>query len=252
MKILYVAGRELGYSRTRNVLKALRLQGFQVEGVFPPNRSFANYPRLILQAWKASRRCDVLLVGFYGQVILPILKVLTGKPIVFDMYIATYDTMVNDRGKARPGSYKSRLYHFSDRLSCSLSKAIVLETWDHIQDFAGKFAVPEEKFHRIFLAVDESFLYPRPQIKTTSRFLVHFHGEYAPFHGVDTILKAAHILRDDPIDFQIVGRGITYAQCRRLAAELDLPHVRFVDPVPYEKLADLIAQADVALGIFGG
>ena len=251
MKVLYVAGRELEYSRTRIVYKSLKARGVDVVGCFPPNKSFIHYPKLILQAVLKARKCDLIIVGFYGQIILPIIKLLTRKPILFDMYIATYDTMVHDRGAARDGSLKARLYKFSDILCCRLSKKIVLETNDHINDFAKKFSVDRKKFERIFLAVDDSAIYPRKKDKNTQKFLVHFHGEYAPFHGVKYILKAAYLLRNEDVEFQIIGRGITYAQDQVLAQELELRNVRFIDFVPYETLADYMAQADVCLGIFG-
>ena len=85
------------------------------------------------------------------------------------MYIATYDTMVHDRNNAKDGSLKARLYKFSDILCCRLSKKIVLETNDHINDFAKKFSVNRNKFKRIFLAVDNDLIFPRPQIKNTKK-----------------------------------------------------------------------------------
>jgi len=251
MKILYVAGREIGYSRTHNVFKALRIQGYDVVGCFPPNKSFRHYPRLIARAIRHAAGCDLVIIGFYGQIILPFIKLFVRKPIIFDMYIATYDTMVHDRGKALPESWKARLYKLSDRLSCKLSKAIILETNDHIDDFSKKFDVPAEKFHRIFLSVDDSKIFPKNIKKETDKFLVHFHGEYAPFHGVQYILKAAALLQDEPVEFQIIGKGITYARDRELAEKLNLSNVRFYDPVPYEELANFMARADVCLGVFG-
>ncbi len=251
MKILYVAGREESYSRTHNVLHALRLQGFDVVGCFPPNRSFKHYPRLIFEAIRRAADCDIILVGFYGQIILPVIKAFTAKPILFDMYIATYDTMVHDREKATANSWKARVFKASDRLACRLSQRIVLETNDHIQDFAQKFGIPAEKFRRIFLAVDDRIIYPRQVEKATDKFLVHFHGEYAPFHGVQYILKAAALLKKEPVEFQLVGKGITYERDRKLAEQLQLDNVRFYDPVPYAELANYMARADVCLGIFG-
>jgi glycosyltransferase involved in cell wall biosynthesis len=127
----------------------------------------------------------------------------------------------------------------------------VLETDDHIADFAKKFKVKEEKFSRIFLAVDDTAIYPRQVEKAADKFLVHFHGEYAPFHGVNTILRAAHMLRDEDVHFQIIGKGITYERDMKLAQELDLKNITFIDFVPYDTLADYMARADVCLGIFG-
>ena len=251
MKILFVAGREASYSRTRIVHKALQEQGVEVVGCFPPDRSFKHYPKLIWRAARLARSCDLILVGFYGQIILPFIKLLTRKPILFDMYIATYHTMVHDRGKARDGSLKAQLYKISDIISCRLSRRIVLESNDHIRECVRLFGERTEKFRRVFLAVDDRVIYPRNGQKKTEKFLVHFHGEYAPFHGVSTILKAADLLRDQPVHFQIVGRGITYDADRDLARRLDLRNVTFIDPVPYETLADLMADADLCLGIFG-
>ncbi|MBN1559540.1 glycosyltransferase [candidate division KSB1 bacterium] len=251
MRILYVAGREESYSRTRIVYKALKAQGFDVFGCFPLNKSFAHYPRLIWRAAHLARKCDVIIVGFYGQIILPFIKLLTWKPILFDMYIATFDTMVNDRRAAGARSFRARFYKWSDMLSCRLSTKLVMETNDHIRDFANKFRVDQAKFQRIFLAVDDSHIYPRQTERKTAAFLVHFHGEYAPFHGVKYILQAAHMLRQEDVHFQIIGKGITYEEDQQLARQLGLTNVSFIDPVPYEELADYMARADVCLGIFG-
>jgi glycosyltransferase involved in cell wall biosynthesis len=251
MKILYLAGREAGYSRTRIVLKALQRQGVEVIGCFPPDRSFKHYPGLIWRTLKTAPHCDLVLVGFYGQILLPFIRLVTWKPILFDMYITTYDTMVYDRAKARAGSCKARLYGLSDWLSYLLSKHSVLETQSHIDFFCRVFKVSGKKLSRIFLAVDDQVIYPRPQVKKSEHFLVHFHGEYAPFHGIPYILRAAKLLEKQPVQFQIIGRGITYEADQRLAVELQLTNVHFYDTVPYEKLAEMMAAADICLGIFG-
>lgn len=251
-RILFVAGRELSYSRTHIVYHALLGQGYEVVGCFPPDRSFKHYPRLIWRAIRLARNCDLVLVGFYGQIILPIIRLFTRKPMLFDMYITTLDTMVYDRGKARPGSLWARLYGLSDRLTYRLAERTVLETQAHIDWFCQVFQVKPERMERIFLAVDESKIYPREAAHEEGRFLVHFHGEYAPFHGIRYILQAAHLLREErDILFQIVGRGITYAEDHALAAELGLENVRFYDTVPYAELANMMARSDLCLGIFG-
>ncbi len=251
IKVLYVAGREKTYSRTHNLLTALTRQGLQVTGCFPPDRSFRHYPKLIIRAIYHACRSDVVIVGFYGQLILPFIRMFTFKPIIFDMYVATYDTMVEDRAKAKPGSWQARLYKFSDMVACRLSTLIVLETHDHIRDFAKKFNVPVTKFRRIFLCVDSDIIRPLPHKRENSAFVVHFHGEYAPFHGVDTIVRAAFLLKDKNVIFQIVGRGITFDRDFALAKELGVDTIRFIEPVPYHELAQLMARADVCLGIFG-
>ncbi len=250
-RILFVAGREQTYSRNHIVFKALQRQGYEVVGCFPRDRSFKHYPQLLLRAARLAMQCDLVLVGFYGQLLLPALRQLTVKPILFDMYITTLDTMVYDRGVAKPDSLRARLYGWSDWLSYQWSRRVVLESQAHIDWFCRTFGVKGEKFRRIFLAVDDEIIRPLQVAKSTDKFLVHFHGEYAPFHGVKYILQAADLLRDQDVEFQIIGRGITYEADRRLAQQLDLPHVHLYPPVPYAELAQMMARADLCLGIFG-
>jgi glycosyltransferase involved in cell wall biosynthesis len=251
MKIFYIAGREASYSRTRIVQRALQEQGHEVVPCFPPDKAFKHYPRLLLQAFLKARSCDLVLVGFYGQLLVPFVKLLTWKPMLFDMYITTHDTMVFDREKAKPGSLKARLYGFSDWLSYKVADLSILDSNHAIQQFGNIVKTDLGKFRRLFLAVDDTAIHPKPQLQARDHFLVHFHGEYIPFHGVRHILQAAKLLENENVRFQIVGRGATYEADMALARELGLNKVRFLDPVPYAKLADYMAEADVCLGIFG-
>ncbi len=255
IKVCYIAGREASYSRTHIIIQGLRKAGYEVVTCLPPDRSFKHYPGLLLEFVRKQRGCDLVLVGFYGQILFPFVWLLTRKPILYDVYISTYDTMVNDRGKGGQKSLMARFYFWSDVLSMRLADRIILETRDHIRDYAQKFGIPEEKFFHIFLATDESVVARRngkyDDEMANGKFLVHFHGEYAPFHGVQYILRAAHILRDEHVHFQIIGRGITYERDRQLAQELDLKNCTFIDWVPYNELADYMSRAQACLGIFG-
>jgi len=250
-KICYVAGREESYSRTRMIIHGLRGAGHEVILCLPPNRSFANYPKLIFDFISRKRGCDLIVVGFYGQLIFPFVRLFTRKPILYDVYISTFDTMVHDRGKGGSDSVAAKFYWWSDALSMRWSQRILLETVDHIHDYAKKFGLSVEKFFHVFLAADNAVVLPKPQKKKDGKFLCHFHGEYAPFHGVKYILKAADILREEDVHFQIIGTGITYEQDMQLARELKLKNCTFIDRVPYEELADYMSNADCCLGIFG-
>jgi len=251
MKVFYVAGREASYSRTRIVVEALRRRGHDVVLCVPSDRRFRHYPRLLLQTFWNAPRCDIVLVGFYGQLLTPLIRLLTWKPIVFDMYITTYDTMVFDRRKAEAGTLKARIYGFSDWLSYQAASISILDNNHVIAHFGRLFRVNTHKLRRLFLAVDDSVIHLRQVKREPGGLLVHFHGEYAPFHGVRHILRAAKLLEDEGVRFQMVGRGITYDEDMALARELDLKNVVFHEPVPYDELANFMACADICLGIFG-
>ncbi len=251
MKILYLAGREASYSRTRIVIRALEQQGHQVVTCLPPDKSFKHYPGLLIKAARLAPSCDVVLVGFYGQLLMPVMRFLTWKPIVFDMYITTYDTMVHDRGAAAPGSLKAKIYAMSDWLAYACAKRSILDS-QHIIDHFGQYANSRtDKLRRLFLAVDDSVIHPRHATETHESFRVHFHGEFIPFHGVRHIIRAAKLLESEGVTFQIVGRGQTFEEDMALMRELDVKNITLLDPVPYDGLATYMANADVCLGIFG-
>jgi len=251
-KICYVAGREATYSRTHNVLKALRGAGFEVETCLPPDKSKLHQPKLLWQLLAKKRGADAIVVGFYGQLLLPFVRLLTRKPILFDVYVSTYGTMVDDRLEAKANSLKAKLFWLADHVSMRWSDRLILETNDHIRRYAETYRVRADKFTRIFLPSDESVMRPREPRPADGRFRVHFHGEYAPFHGVNVILQAAKLLEAEGVDFQIIGTGITYARDRKLAEELALSNVSFIDRVPYAELAEYMSRADACLGFFGG
>jgi glycosyltransferase involved in cell wall biosynthesis len=250
-KICYIAGREATYSRTRNIMTALQRGSFEVVTCLPPKKGVQHYPKLLWQFITKKRGCDLVIVGFYGQLLQPFVRLLTRKPILFDVYISTFGTMVDDRGAATATSLKAKLFWLVDHLSMRWADRIILETNDHILGYEKTYKIPREKFTRMFLPTDDSVIFPREAKNKNGRFLVHFHGEYAPFHGVDVIIRAAKALEKENIEFQIIGKGITYERDRSLADELNVKNIRFIDWVPYQELPDYMCAADVCLGFFG-
>ena len=251
IRVCYLAGREANYSRTRTMIAALRLAGFDVVTCLPKKKGFSHYPKIILDFLRKKKDCDLVVVGFYGQLLLPIVRLFSRKPILFDLYITTFGTMIDDRQVARADSLGGKLSWLLDKISMTLAKTIMIETRSHIKGYAKTFRIPESKFRQVFLALDPTIVRPKSSNRASGKFRVHFHGEYAPFHGVKFILKAADLLRHEGVEFQIIGKGITWEEDMRLARELNLKNCRFIDRVPYDKLADYMSAAQVCLGIFG-
>lgn len=250
-RVVYVAGREGGYSRTHNVLEALRQAGFEVETCFPPTKGMKHYPRVLWDFLRKKRGADLVVVGFYGQPLMPFVRLLTRRPVLFDVYVSTFGTMVDDRLAASADSLKAKLYWLSDHLAMRFADHIILESKDHILRYEKTYRVPRSKFTRLFLPSDERVMFARESRPADDRFLLHFHGEFAPFHGVDVILRAAKLLERTNVHFQIIGKGITYERDRKLADELGLSNITFIDRVPYSELAVYMSRADACLGFFG-
>lgn len=92
----------------------------------------------------------------------------------------------------------------------------------------------------------------RKQHGLDGKFIVMYSGNMSPVHPLDSILEAAHRLRDDPrIVFVFIGGGGGRASVERLIAEHDPPDVRLLDYQPLEVLPLSLAAADLHLVAMG-
>ena len=78
---------------------------------------------------------------------------------------------------------------------------------------------------------------------------VVFFGLFTPLQGAPTIGRAIDLLRDEPIEFTMIGHGQDLAEARELTR--GSARVRWLDWVDGADLPDLVAGHDVCLGIFG-
>ena len=247
MKVLFIAGREPAYVRNDNILKGLKKNEVEVvECVSSAPSYFLRYP-IVLVKFLFKRDYDVVFVGFLGQPLVPLIKRLTNKPIIFDAYLSVYDTMVFDRKHIRPGTVIANLFFNLDKRSCELADVVLLDTNAHIDYFCREFGLDRDKFIRVFVGADEDVFYPRKAPKREG-FLVFYYGSFLPLQGIEYIVEAAKLLESHPdIKFKIIGKGILSSKIKAKAKKLNVKNVEFVDWVPYEKLPEEIAKADVCL-----
>lgn len=79
-------------------------------------------------------------------------------------------------------------------------------------------------------------------------FTALYAGAHGPANGLDTVLDAAHLLRDQTeIRFMLVGDGPIKQALKAAAAARRLPNVEFLDPVPKRDMPALLARADGGL-----
>ena len=106
-------------------------------------------------------------------------------------------------------------------------------------------------------AVSATGMFQKPKNLTPSTgsgqadFIVHFHGTYIPAQGIPYIIEAARILDGKGVKFNMIGKLDTYGEAIDLAKQYNLTNVRFYDYMPYQKLAEFMANADICLGGFG-
>ncbi|HKP98313.1 MAG TPA: glycosyltransferase, partial [Fibrobacteria bacterium] len=144
-----------------------------------------------------------------------------------------------------------------DWSSTRAAQLLVFDTEEHKEYFYRNYGLTRP--HLILpVGVPEEVFHPRdpaelPDPYTAgSGFRVLFYGSYIPLQGVEWIVEAAALLRDQDLRFTLIGDGQTFPETKARARALGLPNLEFVKPVRETDLPAWLAHADVCLGVFGG
>lgn len=246
MKVLMLGVYELkGYSRGRILYKGLKKNKVDVDIFLPKKNKYVEIAKRILK-----KDYDVLLVN--GKLVFWtawILKFLHRKPIVLDVFISDYDTLVKDRKLVKDGSLKAKLLWLNDKYACHVADKVILDTDQHIDYFVKEFRLKKNNFEEVLVGSDDEIFFPKK--KTERGFYVTFYGTFIPLQGIEYILRAAKSLEKEPIKFKIIGKGQTYDEMMTLKDKLKIKNIEVLDFIPLEVLSKNISEADICLGIFG-
>lgn len=254
MTICYFGIYQPNYTRNKVNIQGLRENGVEVIECNVQTRGLKKHWDLFWKHWPMWGKYDVMIVGFNGHAAMPIAWLVTRFPrkkLIFDEFISTYDSNIFDRKKHSPHSLKALKYWLLDWLTSNLADLVLMDAEAHADYISKTFHVPRQKVKGLLVGCPNDIMYPRPQNKAESDFIVHFHGTYIPLQGIPYIIRAAKILDGKGVKFNIVGKLSTYTESIDLAKQLDVKNVRFYDYMPYDKLAEFMANADLCLGAFG-
>jgi glycosyltransferase involved in cell wall biosynthesis len=221
-------------------------------------RWLASYPALLWRFMRASRP-DLVLIGFPGvldAILLAPFARLRGVPIVWDMFMSLYDTVVLDRRMLRPGNPIARLLLAVERFAIRRCEVVFLDTQAHARYIEKLFGLTQGRCGAVWVGVEtEHFTAADTTEGARARpadapVQVLFYGQFIPVHGIETIIAAAHVLANEPIEWMLIGRGQESERIAALLAAAPLPKLRQIDWVEYTDLKRWIARADVCLGIF--
>jgi glycosyltransferase involved in cell wall biosynthesis len=180
-------------------------------------------------------------------------RALRPKRIVADAFISVYDTVTGDRQLLAPGSLVSRLLRRVESRAYRVADCIIVDTEASADYFSMTLGVPRGRLRAIPLSIDESAYQPIASASTDGRTRVLFVGTFVPLQGVETITRAAILLRDRPnIEFVLIGDGQRSPLVEALLKETPCPNLTWIrgwqDP---HSIAGHIADASICLGIFG-
>jgi len=254
--ILFFGGYEPLYPRINVLWKGLEKLGIALTRCMVKSelKMPIRYPALISRYAGKFRMIDVIFVPSFRHKDVPLawlLARLTAKKVVFDPLVSRYETRVLDRGDISKGSLQSWHNKNIDRLSFRLPDLLIADTEAHAGFYSEYFDVNRDLIEVVPVGFDEDYFYEVPYTSDNPQTEVLFFGSFLPLHGVDVIVKAARILKEKKIRFTLIGKGQTYSLAKEIAKDIPPERIKFIEPVSQERLRELIASADVVLGIFG-
>jgi len=212
----------------------------------------ASFWKLLIKHGKVGEYDIAILPLWWGAIQLPLLKIISRKPILYFGHGSPYDELVNDKKKIKPTSFTARFFFFFERLICKQSDLIIKESFAEIDHFTNQMHVKKEKFKVLNIGTDESKFPSHPYKENGNEFVILYFGTFIPLHGVEVIIKAAKILENNSdIIFKFCGKGNTKDSIESQAKKEHLRNVEFLGFVEDKILQKNIADSDVCLGIFG-
>ena len=216
--------------------------------------------RVISAYWKLFRRhnqmpyYDVMLIGYPGQFDTYLGRLLTWwrrKSMALDILMSLH-LVAEERGLTQKSPRTGRLIFRLEKGGMRLPDLLISENDAYETYYCQQYGLDPEGFRQVPHGADDRVFHPRQVERLEHPFRVTYHGMYLPSHGMDAIIGAAILLKDQhDIQFHFFGTGPQKARLMQIAAQEALDNVLFYGFVDRDELLDSIARSHICLGVFG-
>jgi len=216
------------------------------------------YPKLIWHLIRVAKP-DLILISYPGipdVLFASLIGRLRRIPVAWDVFLSLYDTIVEDRHLWGAKSLRAKALKATERLALRCPEAIFMDTQAHARRIESLFSMPRGRCDAVWVGAESSvFAVQTPELKqydvSDKSLRVLFYGQFIPLHGIPVIIEAARKLKNEPIEWTLIGRGQEAPRIRAMLDAEPLPKVNWIEWVTYEQLKQYITISDICLGIFG-
>jgi glycosyltransferase involved in cell wall biosynthesis len=244
------------YIRSLTLVEALRrLERVKLYTAVNRSFTFVRYFETVakLVYLRIRYKPDCYILGFRGYELFWLVRLITWrKPLIFDHMMSPYDSLLNESKRLQKGSLAERLVYYYEWAVMHSADIVLTDTAIHRDYFIQLFKIVPERIHHVPVSTDETlfrFAETPSDPSDVDCLSVLFYGSFLPLHGIDVILRAAALLKDEPIRFLLIGGNRQdLSGFHRRIQELNLVNVCHQPWVDYRRLPELIVQADLCLG----
>ncbi len=198
---------------------------------------------------------DVYILGFRGAEIFWFVRLITiGKPLVYDEFVSTYMWFIDEHAKVKKNSIAAKMIKLYVKSTLKVSQLLLSDTELHARYGVENFGIKPNKYRTLYVGTNEELFNTNAIVPASksNEFKVLFYGTFLPLHGLDVILEAASLLKNEKrIKFIIIGsdkHGDRMDEFLKSLKKLELENVEHLPWVQFEKLPTYIEKADICLG----
>ncbi len=201
---------------------------------------------------KGVRECDVIYVGYPGHADIFfafVIAKLFGKKLVFNPLLTVYVGFTEERIVLGKRSLLGLAIKIGEGLAYKICDLIFADTPYQKVLLIKVFGLSESKIKVLPIGADNKGYEYSENKNKGNRVNVVYYGLYSPIHGVEHLISAAQILKDDKdVEFNLVGWGSEYQKNYDRAKELKLKNVIFHPDILEGQHLELLQKADIFIG----
>ena len=253
MKICFFGIYNREYSRNDILLTGLKENDVTVFEYNEPANQKWRYFRLIKRLAGHKDKFDFIFCAYPSPVPTILASILSRRPIIVDAFYSMYDAVVNDRKQCGRFSPKALRLLVLDWLSVLVADIIMVDTIEHKKYWADWLFVKESKIVVVPNGVNVHKMFPEDILDSKIKKVdVTFHGNYIPLQGVEKIVEAFNILKEEKISFRLIGNGQDFKKITKLIDNYGLTDtIDIVGRVDYDVLRNYLNSTKIVMGIFG-
>ncbi len=239
--------------RDRIYLDELKKNGYEIVLCVDNSAGLLKFWRLWKKHRELKNQYDILWVGYLSAMAVSLAWLISRKKkIIFNALCSWYETVVLDRGTYSKWSPKAWIIWLFDFKAFLLSDVIFVESESQKRYVEKHYFVNKNKLHSVFTGVLPDVFFIDKNVQKRERFTVIFRGIFLPATGVKYVVEASKILKDEPIDFVMIGWGDELPMIRKMISEYNLPNLKLITEFMETKvLRETLLSAHVMLGQFG-
>jgi glycosyltransferase involved in cell wall biosynthesis len=230
-------------------ISGMRRNGVIVDEICDDAPGWGKYLRILKRFRKLEEKCDCVVIGYAGSVLVIFMRLFTRKKIVYNTLATFFDSMVISRKNGTVFSLVSLRYWLIDYLAFNLADISFLECLAQVEMVKKLYYVNSRKLSVHFVGADERQFYYDPSVTKLQQFTVVFRGAFLPEAGADVVLRAAKELEKENVRFRVIGRGLLLGDIKKLYRDLGLTNVELItEKLPIETLRRKMLECHLSLG----